>query len=259
MNAKGGDSVATPCMWAVQRCHYYTVHLMLQNGADPLLTDEQGYNMLHLATFDGNVFLMLLVLHQNIPVDDPDPSGHTCLMWAAYYGYPACVDLLLRWGACVNMKDDKGFTALHWALVKGNASCIYKLIESGSDRFVETDDGKTPALVAHEMTSKAPWHRALKELGFNSDGTSKHLPLPFTSFLKTRNFHNRFFFLCPFVLLILILTILSKLMIYIAVPISIFLACSLQWAAQQVLLWAPPDMKHLHRTVSQTFTRCRFC
>ena len=222
---------------------------MLQNGADPLLTDVQGYNMLHLATFDGNVFLVLILLHHNLPVDGPDPAGHTCLMWAAYKGYPACVDLLLQWGASVNAKDEKGFTALHWALVKGSAFCIYKLVESGSDRFVETDDGKTPAIVAFEMKSKGPWHRALRELGFNTDATPKQLPLPFTSFVKTRNFHDRFYFLCPFILLIVVFTVLSEMAIFIAVPLSIFLAYSLQWVAQQVLLWAPTNMKHLDRTV----------
>ena len=236
-------------MWAVQKCHLYVVHQLLQNGADPTLTDVQGYNILHLATFDGNVYQLLILLHQNIPIDGPDPAGHTCLMWAAYSGYPACVDMLLQWGASVNVKDDKGFTALHWALVKGNTLCVQKMVEFGSDRFAETDDGKTPAIVALEMKSKGAWHRALRELGFNLDGTVKSLPLPYTSFIKTRMFHNRFFFLFPFALTIVVFSLLSKVVIFVAVPISIFLAYSLQWTAQQVLLWAPTDMKHLHRTV----------
>lgn len=236
-------------MWAAQRCHLYIVHLLLQNGADPLLTDGQGYNILHLATFDGNVFLLLILLHQNLPIDGPDPAGHTCLMWAAYNGYPACVDLFLQWGASVNERDEHHFTALHWALVKGNPTCIQKLIEFGSDRFAETDDGKSPGTVAQEMKSKGPWHRALRESGFNPDGTLKQLPLPYTSFIKTRTFLNRFFFLCPFVLTILVFSILSKMPIFAAVPLSIFLAYSFQWVAQQVLLWAPNNMKHIHRTV----------
>jgi len=87
VNAKGGDSVATPAMWAAQRCNYYVVNLLLQYGADPLLTDVQGYNILHLATIDGNAFLLVLLLHQEIPVDVMDPHGQTGLMWAAYKGF----------------------------------------------------------------------------------------------------------------------------------------------------------------------------
>ena len=240
-------------MWAAQRCHLYIVNLLLENGADPLLTDGQGYNMLHLATFDGNVFLLLILLHQNIPIDGPDPSGHTCLMWAAYKGYPACVDLFLQWGASVNGADENGFTALHWALVKGNPACIQHLIEHGSDRFIETNDGKPPATVAQEMNSRGAWHRALKECGFNSDGTAKRFPLPYASFIRSRVFLNRFFFFFPFFQMFIIFSVLSAMPIFAAVPITAFLAYSLQWAAQQVLQWAPSDMQHLQRTVSNPY------
>lgn len=206
--------------------------------------------MLHLATFDGNVFLLLILLHQNIPIDGPDPSGHTCLMWAAYKGYPACVDLFLQWGASVSGADENGFTALHWALVKGNPGCIQKLIEHGSDRFIETNDGKPPATVAQEMNSRGAWHRALKESGFNPDGTAKHFPLPYASLIRSRVFLNRSFFLFPFFQMFIIFSVLSGLPIFAALPITIFLAYSLQWAAQRVLQWAPSDMQHLQRTVS---------
>ena len=237
-------------MWAAQRCHSYIVHLLLQHGGDPLLTDGQGYNILHLATFDGNVFLLLILLHQGIPVDEPDPSGHTCLMWAAYKGFPACVELFLQWGASVSGADTSGFTALHWALVKGNPACIQKLLEHGADRFAKTNDGKTPSIVAQEMKSKGAYHRALKECGFDADGMVKPLPLPYTSFIKNRKFLDRAFFIFPFFLLFIVMSILSDMPIYAAVPIAIFLAYSLQWCAQQVLLWAPSDINHIQRTVS---------
>ena len=171
-------------------------------------------------------------------------------MWAAYKGYPACVDLFLQWGASVNGSDENGFTALHWALVKGNSACIHHLIEHGADRFIETNDGKPPATVAQEMNSRGAWHRALKECGFNSDGTAKRFPVPYASFIRSRAFLNRFFFLFPFVQLFIIFYILSEMPIFAAVPITAFLAYSLQWAAQQVLQWAPSDMQHLQRTVS---------
>lgn len=237
-------------MWAAQRCHFYMVYLLLEEGADPLLTDGQGYNLLHLATFDGNVFLLLILLHQNIPIDGPDPAGHTSLMWAAYKGYPAVVELFLQWGASVNIRDENGFTALHWALVKGSAPCILKVVEAGSDRFAETNDGKTPSIVAQEMGTNTQWHRVLAELGLNSDATAKPFPLPYMSFIKNRPFLDRFFFLCPFVLLAVVLTVLVSMPIYAGVPFSVFLAYTLQWLAQQVLVWAPSNMKHLHRTVN---------
>ncbi|KAM0135344.1 hypothetical protein ACHAO1_005230 [Botrytis cinerea] len=250
VNKKGGESVATPAMWAAQRCHYYIVHLLLENGADPLITDVQGYNILHLATFEGNIFLLVLLLHQNINVDVLDSQRHTCLMWAAYKGLPSCVDLFLRWGADVHATDETGFTALHWALVKGSQGCIQKLIEYGADRFAETSTGKTPAITAQEMKTERIWHKALVECGYDEDAKPVLISFPMSSWLlkDKRAFMNKFFFLWPFLILWTMIMISSQMVIFIGVPMALFFGYSLQWLAQQVLEYAPSDMKHLHKT-----------
>lgn len=252
VNAKGGESVATPAMWAAQRCHYYIVKLLLQYGADPLLTDVQGYNILHLATIDGNAFLLVLLLHQEIPVDVTDPQGHTGLMWAAYKGYPVCVDLFLRWGANVNAVDEGGLTPLHWALVKGSQPCIQKIIEYGADRFAKTRDGKTPATVAAEMNTTRVWYRALNECGYDTSGNPKVLPLGLTSFVRNKNMVSKFFFLWPFLIIPVAIWILSNMVIYAGVPMMLLAVFSLQWVAQQVANWGPSEYRILQRTV------CRF-
>lgn len=242
--------MATPAMWAAQRCHYYVVNLLLHHGADPLLTDVQGYNILHLATFDGNVFLLVVLLQQLIPVDVQDPQGHTCLMWAAYKGYPACVDLFLRWGANVNFTDENGFTALHWALVHGSQPCIKKLVEYGSDRFAATSTAKTPAQVAQEMKSRRAWYKALAECGYNEDATPKTLPLGLGRIIKDRSVMSKFFFLWPFLTIFFCFTILSKMVIYAAVPIAIVTALAMQMVPQTMGQWGPPEFRVLHRTVN---------
>ena len=256
VNAKGGEAVATPAMWAAQRCNYYVVNLLLEHGADPLLTDAQGYNILHLATFDGNVFLLILLLHQNIPIDAPDLQGHTSLMWAAYKGYPACVDLFLRWGANVSSADDNGFTALHWALVKGSLGCIQKLVEYGADRFVETSDGKTPGTVAVEMKSVRIWRRALHECGFDQDGHPRKFPLPVGASLMNDVSLVRFYFLYPFFIIPFLIWILSTFSIFAAFPVTLVAGYLFQLVAARLLNYAPIEMRQLHKTVS--FDRSRF-
>lgn len=251
VNAKGGVAVATPAMWAAQRCNYYIVNLLLQHGADPLLTDAQGYNLLHLATFDGNVFLLILLLHHNVPIDSPDLQGHTCLMWAAYKGYPACVDLFLRWGASVALKDENGFMALHWALVKGSQGCIRKLLEYGVDRFAETSDGKTPSSIATEMKSVRVWQKALDECGYQTNGRSKQFPLPFPA-LTQRPVLSKVLFIQPFFTILIIVWLLSTFSIFLALPISIALVLVSQKGITYLLQFAPIDMKHIHKTVSRT-------
>ncbi|KAK4210704.1 putative palmitoyltransferase [Rhypophila decipiens] len=250
INKKGGESIATPLQWAAQRCHYYTVHLLLQHGADPLITDSQGYNTLHISTFNGNVFLITLLLHQGIPVDVEDAFGHTGLMWSAYKGFPACVDVFLRWGASVHAKDEQGFTALHWALVKGSAGCIQKIIEYGADRFAKTTTGKTPSITAQELNTSRAWHKALNECGYDEDGNPIVPSWPGASYLlkDRRGFVTKFFFLWPFVLVFGCLSILAGMPVYAGIPIAAVVGYSIQWVAQQVLTYAPPDMRQLQKT-----------
>ncbi|KAI1097295.1 ankyrin [Jackrogersella minutella] len=250
INKKGGESVATPLQWAAQRSNYYAVNLLLQHGADPLITDAQGYNTLHISTFSGNVLLMVLLLHQGIPVDVADAYGHTCLMWAAYKGFPQCVDLFLRWGASVHTTDEQGFTALHWALVKGSPQCILKLLEYGSDRFAKTTTGKTPEITAKDLNTVNAWHRALKESGYDEDGHAVTPWWPGSSFFlkDKRGFMNKFLFLLPTALLWIELMIMGHLPVYFSVPIALLVGFGFQWITNQVLEYAPPDMRHLHRT-----------
>ena len=251
INKKGGDSIATPLQWAAQRCHYYVVNLLLQHGADPLITDAQGYNTLHISTFNGNVLLLVLLLHQGIAVDVLDSFGHTSLMWAAYKGFPQCVDLFLRWGASVHATDEQGFTALHWALVKGNQGCIQKLIEFGADRFAKTQTGKTPALTASELGTEGPWLRSLRECGFDSEGNTATPPWPGASvFLKDKKtFVTRFTFFLPWFIVTAMILIVSHMTVFFGVPLALVVGYGLQWCAQQVLNYAPPDMRQFHKTV----------
>lgn len=248
VNAKGGESVATPAMWAAQRCHYYIVDLLLRYGADPLLTDIQGYNILHLATIDGNSFLLALLLHQEIPVDIPDAQGHTSLMWAAYKGFPACVDLFLRWGANLAAADEAGLTPLHWALVRGSTPCIQKIVEYGADRFAKTRDGKTPSMVAQDMKTTSFWHRALKECGYNRDGDILRLPLGLTTVLRTPRYAAKFFFFWPFAIILVTLLILSNFSVYISIPFAVIGIASMQWLAQWVANHSHAEFRVLQRT-----------
>ena len=236
-------------MWATQKCHYYVVSLLLLNGGNPYLVDGEGYNVLHLATFDGNAFLLTLLLHQGLPVDCPDRKGHTCLMWAAYNGYPAVLDLLLGWGASHNAVDQDGFTALHWALVKGNYACIQKLIQDSSDLHAKTNSGKTPAIVAEDMGSTNTWRRTLKASGFDEEGYATNT-YPYLPFLRSKRFLEWAFFSFPFFFLPVVFFLFSSFSVFISIPIVFVMVFGLQWVGQQLLLSTPTSLKHIQHTVS---------
>jgi len=192
------------------------------------------------------VYQLVLLLHQDIPVDIPDSQAHTALMWAAYKGYPSCVDLFLRWGANVYATDDQGFTALHWALVKGSQGSIQKLIEYGADRFAKNNDGKTPATTAEEMNTSQQWLRALSEAGYNKDGTPKEFPIPGVK--DTRWFLNRLTFFWPFIIIFKCVYLLANYPVYVGAPVAAGVTFGLQWCVQKLLEWAPSNMRNIHHT-----------
>lgn len=238
---------ATPGMWAVRNCNYYVVDLLLQHGADPLKTDDQGFNMLQNAAMDGNVFQVMMLLHQDVPVDVVDPKGHTSLMWAAYKGYPACVEALLQWGASISSKDEQAFTALHWALVRGSQGCIQKLIEAGADKFAQTADGKSPSTVARDMNTTPQWERALADCGYQPDGLPQQFPL--SSIVKDRKvFFTRFLFLWPFFILFCCFYVVSYMPIFVGIPLGAIIFFALQSLAQGLLRWAPSNFKRIQFT-----------
>lgn len=237
-------------MWAAQRGHYYIVHHLLARGADPTLVDDSGFNLLHLATLDGNVLLLVLLLHQSIPVDSRDPQLHTSLMWAAYKGYPACVDLFLRWGADIRAVDETGFTALHWALVRGNYGCVEKLLEYGVDRFLPNSEGKTPAVVAQELKTEKVWWDALEECGFDREGHAVHAPnTVFGIHVQDKELWlKRFFFLWPAAQVYAVVMCFVYMPWFLSVPCALAVAFGLHWVANKALQWAPPGEKAIHKT-----------
>ncbi|KAF8454621.1 ankyrin repeat-containing domain protein [Kalaharituber pfeilii] len=240
-------------MWAAQKQHYYTLNLLLQHGADPNVLDSQGYNALHLSTFDGNIFQLIILLHAGVPVDTRDGSGHTCLMWSAYKGYPSCIDLLVKWGADINATDDQGFTALHWALVNGHFECIQKLLEYGADRFARSVEGKTPAITAEETGSTDVWRDALEACGFSPDGmplSSTAIPFSgwFSALREKKVVLQRFFFIWPGVMMWVVLLLLSVAPVFVSVPVAVLAIAGMHWIAQKALEWAPGDMRELYKT-----------
>jgi ankyrin repeat protein len=196
VDAKGGQLNGTPLHWACRRGLVYIVHYLIQNGADPLRSDVQGYNALHLATHSSNVMLLVYLLHQGLPVDCQDPNGRTALHWAAYQGDALSVDVLLRWGSDVKITDTQGFLPLHWGIVNGSRNSLARLIEEGSDMYAKSSDGKTPHVMAAEMNTTAQLEGALDDCGRFPDGSQK------TKYFDART-TNLLCFFTPFILILL--------------------------------------------------------
>ncbi|KAJ5387235.1 hypothetical protein N7509_009776 [Penicillium cosmopolitanum] len=225
VNAKGGESVATPAMWAAQRCNYYIVNLLLSHGADP--PPNRRPRLQHPPPRNNR--------RKRIPPRPPptpgDPGGH----------------LFLRWGANANAVDEGGLTPLHWALVKGSLPCVLKLLEYGADRFAQTRDGKSPSTVAQEMNTMRVWYRALNERGYEPDGTQKEVPMGL-AIVRNKSTMAKFFFLWPFLTILLALWMLSHISVFLSIPLTLVTLFGMQWSAQQLANRGPSEYRILQKT-----------
>ena len=175
VNPKAGKLNATPLHWAASYGYVYIVDYLLKNDADPTITDDQGFNLLHLSVNSSNIMLILYVLYNVVDngiinIDCPDPNGRTPLLWAAYQGDSLTVNALLKFGANHKISDSAGFTPLHWAVVKGQPHVLKYLIKDGADYFLKTNDGKDCFTISQEMNTSYSLKEALNHCGFNTEG-----------------------------------------------------------------------------------------
>lgn len=258
VNCVGGDLKATPMMWAAKNGHTYIVHLLMTYGGDPALTDNQGYNVLQLATHSSNILLLVYLLLVDMAVDNMDPYGHTCLMWAAYQGDALSVDALLKWGASINVVDHDGLNALHWAVVRGNRQCIKRIIEDGGDLSSKQKEGKTPRVLAIELKTIISFEAALEMVGRDSEtGLMASHWLSKVRIVLFQGSHQtltnqatsmKLIYLIPFVYIGTVIQLFALAPVMIALPVNAVMIYGLQRMATSIL--TPPNMRSLgiHKT-----------
>ena len=141
----------TPLHVAVLKKQTDAVALLLQNGADPSLTDVDGNTPIHLASADmsnQSLCLKLLLLnscHKNLKLDTVNHAGLAPLHIAVNSINGQSVRLLLTAGADVNCCEQKrGRAALHLAVKKRASDIIMTLLDQPSvDVDLQSYDGNT--------------------------------------------------------------------------------------------------------------------
>ncbi|GAV53184.1 hypothetical protein ZYGR_0AI04670 [Zygosaccharomyces rouxii] len=220
VNIKAGNLQAPPLHWAARYGYVYIVHYLLEHGANPRLTDEQGFNLLHLSVNSSNIMLVLYVLFSVVDrgileVDSQDPHGRTPLLWAAYQGDSLTVDSLLRFGSYTKVPDRGGFTPLHWGTLKGQPHVLIYLLQNGGDVLQKTDDGKDCFTIAQEMNTMYSLVDALRHCGFDELGN------PIKKLFR-KSLHAKIItFFIPWVFLGIVFTIFSHVHFLFALPIVI--------------------------------------
>ncbi|XP_071763706.2 uncharacterized protein ankrd50l [Centroberyx gerrardi] len=135
-------------------------NLLLTRGADPLISDHQGQTPLTLASRQGYVKVLSVLLDwakSQEPemavrmVEHVDSEGWTALRSAAWGGHSEAVRLLLDAGADVDGCDGDGRTALRAAAWGGHDEILLTLLDYGAKVDKADREGRTPLIAAAYM------------------------------------------------------------------------------------------------------------
>ncbi|XP_029386520.1 ankyrin repeat domain-containing protein 50 isoform X1 [Echeneis naucrates] len=136
------------------------VELLLAHGSDPLISDHQGQTPLSLASRQGHVKVLSVLLHwakSQAPetavemMEHIDNEGWTALRSAAWGGHGEAVQLLLDAGADVDGCDGEGRTALRAAAWGGHEAIVLTLLDYGARVDKADSKGRTPLIAAAYM------------------------------------------------------------------------------------------------------------
>jgi ankyrin repeat protein len=102
--------------------------LLLDAGADPDV-EWDGQTLLGVATCDGKVGLVRLLLERGAAVNAVDPEGMTPLAWAAKvdHGHAEIIDALLGAGADPELAEKNGRRPVDWAEMFENTLALEAL------------------------------------------------------------------------------------------------------------------------------------
>jgi uncharacterized protein len=119
--------------------------LLLEKGADPNTSDNEGFTPLMYAAVKGHFEAANLLLGKGADVNAVEKSGGTALMLASHEGQTEVVKLLLEKGADVNVKEKTGKTALSMASSKGHEDIV---------KLLKDTKLKIPRLIKPEATQR---------------------------------------------------------------------------------------------------------
>ena len=141
----------TTLFYAQDRMNSNLLRLLVCNyDADLEYKFSDGSNALLIASRNGQLEKVKLILELGANISQTQNKGHTALMLASERGYDEVVALLLSNGADIVARDNNGRTALMSASEYGHNEVVALLLSNGSDIVARDNNGRTALMLASE-------------------------------------------------------------------------------------------------------------
>ncbi|XP_046547533.1 ankyrin repeat domain-containing protein 50-like [Haliotis rubra] len=140
----------TPVIKAAEMGRREVFDLLVREGADVSLVNDDRNNILHVACIGGHVDMVKYVLSQRVAgINSRGQYARTPVMLAAEIGHREVFDVLVKEGADVSLVDDNGNNILHVACIGGHVDMVkYVLSQKVADINSQGQYGRTPVMVA---------------------------------------------------------------------------------------------------------------
>lgn len=211
-----GDLNTNALQWAIRQGHLQMTVLLIHYGSNPLITDVNGLNSLHVAAQCGHTPIVAYLIAKGVDVDCTDEqTGKTALMHAVINcnsDDPA--RLLISLGASVNKADAAlGNTALHYAIAANNFGAVCKLLNAKVSLDIPNKKGETVISLASSAQGMLVRKRLMRHIS-ETENTRLKSRRPLASVLNDPKLIDKATFAVPLLCMCAIGFILDSWMVF---------------------------------------------
>ncbi|XP_076937554.1 protein VAPYRIN-like [Bidens hawaiensis] len=105
-----------------------------------------------VATRKGDIKTIKRVIQNGVTLNGPDQNGWTVLHRASFKGWADITRVLIKNGVDIDARDEDGYTALHCAVESGHVDVIELLVKNGADVEARTNKGATAMQIAKSLS-----------------------------------------------------------------------------------------------------------
>ncbi|XP_046560342.1 ankyrin repeat domain-containing protein 29-like [Haliotis rubra] len=155
----------TPVRIAAEGGRRELVDLLVRQGCDLSLTDDDGNTVLHVASIKGHLKIVRYILSKKTV--DVNITGHcnrTAVMAAARFGHRKVFDVLVRNGSNLSTVDSDANNILHIACIGGHVKIVkYILTNVQVDINSKGYNGMTPVMLASNFGHQSVFQLLIKK------------------------------------------------------------------------------------------------